>query len=54
MIRKLILAALIALVAAPAVALWQAGGGFEAPRFGLGLGAGRPVSIGSLVSTGLI
>ncbi|HEY5721820.1 MAG TPA: hypothetical protein VIT45_05810 [Allosphingosinicella sp.] len=53
MIRKLILAALVALVAAPAASLWQAGpAGFEAPRFDLG--GARQVSIGSLVSTGLI
>ena len=55
MIGRLVLAALVALVAAPAVSLWQAGpAGFEAPRFNLGLGGARQVSIGSLVSTGLI
>lgn len=54
MIRKLILAALVALVAAPAVSLWQAGCGFEAPGFGLDLGGARTVSVGALLSTGLI
>ena len=53
MIRKLVLAALLALVAAPVAALWQAGpAGFGAPR--LDLGGARQVSIGSLVSTGLL
>jgi hypothetical protein len=53
MIRKLILAALVALVAAPVAALWQAGpAGFETPRFDLG--GVRQVSIGSLASTGLL
>jgi hypothetical protein len=52
-IRKLILAAIVALVAAPAASLWQAGpAGFGAPRFDLG--GSRQVSIGSLVSTGLL
>ena len=55
MIRKLAFAALIALVAAPAASLWQAGpAGFGAPSLDLGLGGARQVSIGSLVSTGLI
>ena len=53
MIRKLILAALVALVAAPAASLWQAGqAGFETPRFDLG--GARTVSVGALLSTGLI
>ena len=53
MIRKLVIAAFLALVAAPAASLWQAGSfGFEAPGFDLG--GARQVSIGSLVSTGLI
>ena len=54
MMRKLVIAALVALVAAPAVTLWQAGCGLQAPRLGLDLGAARSVSIGALVSTGLI
>ena len=55
MIGKLAAAALLALVAAPAVSLWQAGaGGFEAPRLSLELGGARTVSVGALLSTGLI
>ena len=55
MIRKLVAAALIALVAAPAISLWQAGAcGFEAPRFSLDLGGARTVSTGPLLSTGLL
>lgn len=55
MIKKLAIAALIALVAAPAASLWQAGpGGFEVPRFGLDLGGARLVDTGPLLSTGLI
>ena len=55
MMKKLILAALLALIAAPMAALWQAGpSGFGAPRFDLGFGGARQVSIGSLVSTGLL
>ena len=54
MIKKLILAALLALVAAPAASLWQAGAiGFQAPGLDLG-GAARQVSVGALVSTGLL
>jgi len=53
MIRKLLAAALIALVAAPAASLWQScAAGMSAPDFDLG--AGRQVSIGALVSTGLL
>ena len=54
MIRKLVLAALVALVAAPAVSLWQAGCGFDSPRLSLDLGGARTVSVGALLSTGLI
>ena len=53
MIRKLLAAALIALVAAPAASLWQSRApGFAAPGFDLG--GARQVSIGALVSTGLL
>ena len=53
MIRKLVAAALIALVAAPAVSLWQScSADFGAPDFDFG--GARQVSIGALVSTGLL
>ena len=55
MIGKLVAAALLALVAAPAISLWQAGAGsFETPRLTLDLGGARTVSVGALLSTGLI
>ena len=52
MIRKLILAASLALVAAPALALHQ----FGLPALGdlPGIGGAKVVNVGSLVATGLI
>lgn len=53
MIGKLAAAAMLALVAAPAISLWQAGpAGFETPRFDPG--GACTVSVGALLSTGLI
>ena len=55
MIRKLILAALVALVAAPLFSLHHAALSVPHPAAMLdGIGGARVVSVGSLLSTGLI
>jgi hypothetical protein len=55
MIRKLIVAALVALVAGPALALHQLSlADFETPPAALELGGARVIDLGSLLATGLI
>ena len=55
MIRKLIVAALVALVAGPALALHQLSlADLETSRPALDLGGAREVNLGSLLATGLI
>lgn len=55
MIRKLIVAALVALVAGPTLALHQLSlADLDAPRPTLDLGGARMVNFGSLLATGIL